>query len=153
MELNIENRHSRRRRSGYGVCSSSRSCRSPRDLDLAACQGYRASSCRRNHSERRYFTDLREGATSPGESTARFSCGYLPGNCPPRPDQDCPSMPCCGHRNSARSLLGQLRLLFRQSAGNSRTLSSSSCVPWDCGVQRRRHDSICRYSTATHSSG
>jgi hypothetical protein len=41
MEFLIENRHPRRRRSRYGVCSSSRSSRSPRDLDRATCQSYR----------------------------------------------------------------------------------------------------------------
>ncbi len=129
MEVNIENRHHRCRRSRNCICSSSRSGRSPRDIGLSTGQSYRASSCRRNHSERRDLTDLHEGATSSGEPTARFSCGYLPGNCPPRADQDCPSRPRRGHHNPARRLLGQQRLLFRQPAKRPGTLSHGSCVP------------------------
>jgi hypothetical protein len=52
MGLDIENRHNRRRRARHGVCSSSRSSWPPRDLGLATCQSYTASSHRRNHSGR-----------------------------------------------------------------------------------------------------
>ena len=146
MGLDIENRHNRRRRARHGVCSSSRSSWPPRDLGLATCQSYRASSYRRNHSGRRDFTDLHAGATRSREPAARFSCRYLPGNCPPRADQDCTSMARGGRRNSARRLLGEPCLLFGQSGSNSGTLSDGSCVPRGRGIQRRRHDSICRYS-------
>jgi len=153
MEVNIENRHTRCGRSRNRICSSSGSGRSPRDVGLSTSQSYRASSKRRSHSGRRDFTDLHQGVAGSGDTAARVSCGYLLGDCTPRADQYCPSGARRGHRNPARRLLGEQRLLFRQPTKCSGTLSHGSCVPRDRGVPRRRHRSICRYSPATHRRG
>jgi hypothetical protein len=153
MEVDIENRRTRRRRSRYSVCRPARYSRSPGDAGLATWPSRRASTGRRNDSGCKSSADPHPGATRSGETTTRLCCRYVPGHGAPRSDRGRPSRLGKGNCNSAGGPNGEPRQPYRPSTGSSRSLPHSRCVPRDRRIPCRRNDSISRHSPATHRGG